>query len=125
MVLLFIQSFGDRMQTYQASGLPKNSGCRVKRNCFTNCRFALGTQAPQVSGVKVFRSAAAGGTDTDDVTFEIELLWGGNPVSLKVTCENGEYLATPHMAACMLKREAERFQHTISGPTACQTPADV
>jgi hypothetical protein len=45
------------------------------------CRFALGTRAPQVSGIKVFKSAAQGGADADDVTVEIELLWGGNPVS--------------------------------------------
>lgn len=59
-----------------------------------------------MSGVKVFRSAAAGGTDTDDVTIEIELLWGGNPVSLKVNYEEINDLPTPHMVACMLRREA-------------------
>ena len=32
------------------------------------CRFALGTRAPQVSGIKVFKSAAQGGADADDVT---------------------------------------------------------
>ena len=95
----------------------------MKEVHYNNCRFALGTRAPQVSGVKVFRSASAGGTDTDDVTVKIELLWGGNPVSFNVTCEKGEYLLTPHMSTCMLRREAKPFRHTIGGPTACQTPA--
>ena len=45
------------------------------------CRFALGTRAPQVSGVKVFKSAASGGADSDNVTIELQVLWGGNPVS--------------------------------------------
>lgn len=34
-----------------------------------------------MSGVKVFKSAASGGADSDDVTVELQLLWGGNPVS--------------------------------------------
>ena len=45
------------------------------------CRFALGTRAPQVSGVKVVRSAATGGADADDVALDVEFVWGGNPVS--------------------------------------------
>ena len=44
-------------------------------------RFALGTRAPQVSGVKVERSAATGGADADDVALDVEFVWGGNPVS--------------------------------------------
>ncbi len=47
----------------------------------TLLRFALGTRAPQVSGVKVVRSAATGGADADDVTLDVEFVWGGNPVS--------------------------------------------
>ena len=44
-------------------------------------RFALGTRAPQVSGVKVVRSAATGSADADDVALDVEFIWGGNPVS--------------------------------------------
>ena len=44
------------------------------------CRFALGTRAPQVSGVKVVRSAATGGADADDVALDVDFVWGGNPV---------------------------------------------
>ena len=35
-----------------------------------------------MSGVKVFKSAASGGADSDNVTIELQVLWGGNPVSL-------------------------------------------
>ncbi len=34
-----------------------------------------------MSGVKVFKSAASGGADSDNVTIELQVLWGGNPVS--------------------------------------------
>ncbi|CAL5221943.1 g4219 [Coccomyxa viridis] len=48
-------------------------------------QFALGARAPQVSGVKVFKSAASGGADSDDVTIELQVLWGGNPdISLMI-----------------------------------------
>ena len=71
---MFLSASRDKVASAGICSLKELEGC-VRR-------FALGTRAPQVSGVKVVRSAATGGADADDVALDVEFVWGGNPVRL-------------------------------------------
>ena len=78
-------------------------------------RFALGTRAPQVSGVKVVRSAATGGADADDVALDVEFIWGGNPVRalLPIQAPGLAMLLHPLHALCPLCSLGS-FSHSAS-----------